>query len=70
MTEKLKPCPFCSGKAILECHDEDYGNDWIVLCANLDGDCEIQPHTRFYETKEEAIAAWNSRPYEGEEAKS
>lgn len=61
MSEKLKPCPFCGGEAVVECHDEDYGDDWIVSCINLDGECEITPHTKFYETKQEAIEAWNRR---------
>ena len=63
MAEKLKPCPFCGGEAIIKCHDKDYSDNWFVYCANLDGNCEIHPYTWFYETKEEAIGAWNRRFY-------
>ena len=58
MNEKLKSCPFCGGEAELDHFDSD---EWYICCANLDGECEIRPSTRFYETKEEAIEAWNRR---------
>lgn len=57
--EKLKPCPFCGGKAYVQIHifdgvPETYG----VLCAN--GKCYTSGW-QFYDTAEEAIEAWNRR---------
>ena len=45
----LKPCPFCGGKAHII--HEGY---WIMY-----EDC--QSESGYYETKEEAIEAWNRR---------
>ena len=58
MTEPdLKPCPFCGGEAIAHpCALE--GDDHDVGCFN--GECPVEPHT-WAETKDEAIAAWNTR---------
>ena len=58
MSKKLNPCPFCGGEAEIDYFDDD---EWFVRCANLEGDCEICPSTRFYETREEAVEAWNRR---------
>ena len=53
--EKLKPCPFCGGKAILEhSHLMPY-----VKCINLM--CDVQPWTKCEYTDDEAIEAWNRR---------
>ena len=57
---ELKPCPFCgSSNVTLEV---EYGSDCgygfgghTVICNN----CGVQ--TIYYETKEEAIEAWNKR---------
>lgn len=48
---KLKPCPYCGGKA----KKEEIRRDWNVKCE----DC--QSSTRVYPTPEEAIEAWNMR---------
>ena len=61
MNNELKPCPFCGSEAVLECRDEDYNDDWIVYCLNLDGECEFCPCTKYHETAEDAIEAWNTR---------
>lgn len=54
---RAKNCPFCGGKAIL-CHIE---NDlWTVRCDGL-GKCQVVPMTGRYETKTDAIKAWNKR---------
>lgn len=52
MSDKLKPCPFCGGRAVLSgCEDWQ----WTVNCIECDsmiGD---------YETEREAIENWNLR---------
>ena len=52
MSDKLKPCPFCGGRAMLSgCEDWQ----WTVVCNKCDyliGD---------YEPEREAIEAWNLR---------
>ena len=55
---KLKPCPFCGGKATLdEITDEDGVGigDFVVSCSN----CEafLLPHNN----KQELIDQWNTR---------
>ena len=63
MSEKLKPCPFCGGKAIMEivpphkhfiANMPDYGGGAFIEC--LGCSCGIAA-----ETEDEAIAAWNQR---------
>ena len=54
-TKKLKPCPFCGSEATLDY----YGR--YVSCTNRNGSCEVRPHTKFYDTPDEAIQAWNKR---------
>ena len=49
MTEKLKPCPFCGGKAIFE---ENTGT-FFIHCESC---CAFTPD---FNTKEQAIKAWN-----------
>lgn len=48
---KLKPCPYCGGKA----EEEEIGRDWDIQCK----DC--QSSTRLYSTPREAMEAWNRR---------
>jgi len=73
MTEELKPCPFCGGKAELtERHNEGYsvyGRFWYTV------EC-IECGTRFFDREEfdsdgklkfpakECISKWNIRPCE------
>lgn len=52
--DKLKPCPFCGGKALLW----DICN--VVKCTL----CGVETIT--YETEEEAIEVWNRRTDNGE----
>jgi Lar family restriction alleviation protein len=52
--EELKKCPFCGGEAILY-KSFDYVNKCRVECTN----CNIC--TQNYDTKGEAIEAWNRR---------
>lgn len=61
---ELKPCPFCGGEAKLV-------NTWNCLCqiicrscgANIGG---IKRHPNDFRTRDEVIAAWNSRTTEKE----
>ena len=52
MSVKLKPCPFCGGKAIIDGCDDTL---WIVICKKCDASIGYK------ETECEAIDAWNSR---------
>ena len=52
MNVKLKPCPFCGGKAIIDGCDETL---WIVICK------ECNASIGYKETVQEAIDAWNNR---------
>lgn len=57
MNNKLKPCPFCGGKARLK----TIGDGYFVDCALEKGFCAVIPCTWDYETAEVAIEAWNRR---------
>ena len=46
---KIKPCPFCGGKAIL--------GMFSVWC----DDCQVETHQDVDATEAEIIAAWNRR---------
>ena len=54
---KLKPCPFCGGEAKIIQGSLYYG--YRVGCENRW--CLMHPITFSYQTKEEAIKAWNKR---------
>ena len=67
---ELLPCPFCGGDDVnmgVRPHfREGKGNGWTVLCADCGGSIGyIERHDGHfyaeYDTKSEAIAAWNSR---------
>lgn len=52
---ELKACPFC-GSENIDCSDAGNKTDvWFVQCENC---CATFPH---FESKEEAITAWNTR---------
>lgn len=48
--EKLKPCPFCGGKAVMH----KIGTVYTLECLDCGG-------SLFKNTKTEVIAAWNRR---------
>ena len=53
---ELKPCPFC-GSTNIDCsnYSGSYNKAWFVQC---DECCAMFP---MFDTKEEAIEAWNTR---------
>jgi Lar family restriction alleviation protein len=55
---KIKSCPFCGGKA--KNGTEEYGNDYykVVECKKCGAS------SGWYDTDNEAIAAWNKRTKE------
>ena len=53
-TTELLPCPFCGGKAWIVHFTQEA---CYVLCENID----CMAKQKVYGTKDEAIAAWNSR---------
>ena len=54
--EELKPCPFCGGEAKVFGNYDD--SEYHANCTNNEcGCCWVN----YYETKEEAIEAWNRR---------
>jgi len=55
MTEPLLPCPFCASAGSIELDDNEW---WYVRCPN--GNCPAF-NSNPYDTKAEAIAAWNTR---------
>jgi Lar family restriction alleviation protein len=56
MTDELKPCPFCGRKPYYEVSD-----DFHIVCCSGGEACEVGFSG---ETKDEAIAKWNTRPIE------
>ena len=59
MTEELKPCPFCGGKAeVLTDENEEYYVS-CTECTALLGYCTDTWGD--YSTEDEAIEAWNRR---------
>jgi Lar family restriction alleviation protein len=58
--DKLKPCPFCGGKAYIS-NEDCYGyehDDFIVNC----DECNLQfGFASQFETEEDAVKAWNTR---------
>lgn len=53
MTEKLKRCPFCGGKAF-----EYYSGSQFEFCEVVCKECGCRSKRK---TEEEAIASWNTR---------
>ena len=60
--DKLKPCPFCGGLAVLRKNEERI-KPFYVKCGNIG--CELIVMTDFYATEEEAFKTWNRRVNDG-----
>ena len=59
MENKLRPCPFCGGKA--ECFKDKLG-EWSVVCYDEYNDydcCEVKTST--YPTHKTVVDVWNTR---------
>ena len=66
MSDELKPCPFCGGKAemrdarkFLVVSKFSYIFPYSVRCSNEK--CDVKPYTEYSSTEQEAIDAWNRR---------
>ena len=63
--EKLKPCPFCGGKAEMLINEyRDSRKEYLAACTECDGMVE-----RWRETEKEAVEQWNRRVNDKEDAK-
>lgn len=60
----LKPCPFCGGEATIE-----YDNGFDIPSYALDcvSDCPFSSAYLLYNSKEDAIKAWNTRAGDSDE---
>lgn len=58
MSEELKPCPFCAGKARIKTVDCDDVSFWKVSC---DNPMCLLFNFKLYKTKEDAANDWNRR---------
>lgn len=56
---RLKPCPFCGGRAFLNHTNQPIGDSYQVYCGNED--CTVEPCTHTYFEKNQAVEAWNRR---------
>lgn len=54
---KLKPCPFCGGKA----HLRKAGSLYFAMCKAAAGNCPVKPWVGRFGNRSEAITAWNWR---------
>lgn len=63
MSEELKRCPFCGGKATIEKHDFAIKYDFAISSSTYGIKCDVcfAKTYQFFALKEEAIEAWNRR---------
>lgn len=68
MSEELKPCPFCGDDAEIMIKDGSHAKAYDIKCMN---DCCYLAYGAywFFDTKEEAIQAWNKRESQKEDVK-
>ena len=62
--DKLKPCPFCGGKARVRMYSNSWVDWWLASCPQ----CHISQTGNGYEYEVEAIKAWNRRADKEREA--
>ena len=62
--EKLKPCPFCGGKAEIICSPDYFRTTWGWLVKCKKGCCNQMP----FQSEHSAVEAWNTR-HEAKEKK-
>jgi len=58
---KLLSCPFCGGKATVRKTPPPYSKGFQVECQADVEDCDVVVKTIPFTTREQAIAAWNTR---------
>ena len=66
--DKLKPCPFCGGKAKLVNEEQGITVSYIVsyiLCTECKASSPVFRICTEYSSDKKAIEAWNSRAQEG-----
>lgn len=64
MSDQLKPCPFCGGRAffnIVPAHDHNLGGHVMHVGESVFIECSGCTCTMSAWTKEQGIAAWNHR---------
>lgn len=61
---ELKPCPFCGRRAFIKSKASPVGFSFRAYCGNED--CKVEPKTRAYFDKEQAIEVWNRRANDGQ----
>lgn len=59
MTENLKPCPFCGSEAELRFSEGESGKRYYWIPCKKCSCCQT-----IFDTPQEAVSAWNSRPIE------
>jgi len=59
MDEELKPCPFCGGDAGVS--EIRARHAFSAYCSGRSHQCAVTVETAGYESRERAIAAWNTR---------
>lgn len=62
MSEKLKPCPFCGGEAVIHSAYGSNTNAVLYYPRCKDETCLGHNVWQNYRTKQSAIKAWNRRP--------
>lgn len=65
MSQELMPCPFCGAEPMIGQWKQGVSEQWpdatAIECGSDLGDCPVNPSYCCY-TREETIAAWNTRP--------
>ena len=62
MPDNLKPCPFCGADPEITHDIIDDMDFWSIGCGN-DDKCPVILVTNDFESKAEAVKAWNTRDY-------
>jgi len=57
-SEEILCCPWCGSNGAWVSNSP---HEWYVSCSAHVSDCDIHPRTDTFETKQEAIRAWNDR---------
>ncbi len=60
-TEKLKPCPFCGGKAVYSEFDYRGDRKCAIVCSNSECRCSAIHTFHIWENMPSATKAWNTR---------